>query len=117
MKQYVRGETPVEEAISLIVQSLPYPKGTETVSLLQGLGRVLAVPVKARIPQPPFTRSPLDGYALRASGKASREPVPAGGKRPGAAPASRYGRPDHDRRPGAGRSGLCRPPGGYGPGR
>lgn len=67
MKQYVRGETPVEEAISLIVQSLPYPKGTETVSLLQGLGRVLAVPVKARIPQPPFTRSPLDGYALRAS--------------------------------------------------
>ena len=35
MKQYVRGETPVEEAISLIVQSLPYPKGTETVSLLR----------------------------------------------------------------------------------
>ena len=85
MKQYVRGETPVEEAISLIVQSLPYPKGTETVSLLQGLGRVLAVPVKARIPQPPFTRSPLDGYALRASDIRG-----ASGERPVKLPVSQY---------------------------
>ena len=51
MKQYVRGETPVEEAISLIVQSLPYPKGTETVSLLQGLGTCSGSPGES--PDPP----------------------------------------------------------------
>lgn len=67
MKQYNRGQTPVEEAILRIVQSLPGPDGRKSVPLLEGLGRVLAQPVMARVPQPPFTRSPLDGYALRAA--------------------------------------------------
>lgn len=67
MKQYTRGETPVEEAIASIIQSLPGPAGTITVPLLEGLNRVLASPALAQVPQPPFTRSPLDGYALRAA--------------------------------------------------
>lgn len=67
MTQKINGKVPVEEAISRILQSLPSPRETETVPVLQGLGRVLAVPVRARVAQPPFTRSPLDGYALRAS--------------------------------------------------
>lgn len=67
MKEYKRGLTPVEKAVLCITDSLPMPDATENVSLLDGLKRVLAKPVRARVSQPPFTRSPLDGYALRAS--------------------------------------------------
>lgn len=37
----------------------------EKVTLLNALGRVLAVDVVAKHNQPPFDRSPLDGYAIR----------------------------------------------------
>lgn len=39
----------------------------EQVPLPQALGRTLRRPVFAPFPQPPFDRSPLDGYALRAA--------------------------------------------------
>lgn len=39
----------------------------EQVSLSAAPGRVLAEPVIARLDTPPFPRSPLDGYALRAA--------------------------------------------------
>lgn len=39
----------------------------EQVLLPQALGRTLRRPVFAPFPQPPFDRSPLDGYALRAA--------------------------------------------------
>lgn len=39
----------------------------EQVPLPQALGRTLRRPVFAPSPQPPFDRSPLDGYALRAA--------------------------------------------------
>ena len=64
----------VERAIELIasrVQPLP----VERVSACAAHGRVLAQDVLAPIDQPPWPRSPLDGYAFRAedSAGASRE--------------------------------------------
>jgi len=41
------------------------PAGTETVSLWDSLGRVLAGDILAGLAVPPFDRSPFDGYALR----------------------------------------------------
>jgi molybdopterin molybdotransferase len=43
------------------------PGGTETVTLLQAAGRVLAEPITADRDIPPFPRSTRDGYAVRAA--------------------------------------------------
>ncbi|HID04280.1 MAG TPA: molybdopterin biosynthesis protein, partial [Aigarchaeota archaeon] len=43
------------------------PLGEEEVGLLDALGRVAAEDMKARISSPPFDRSTVDGYAVRAS--------------------------------------------------
>lgn len=43
------------------------PRGTETVSLADALGRVLAGDVAAPIDVPPFDRSGVDGFAVRAA--------------------------------------------------
>ncbi len=59
----------LEEAVSLITGSVR-PLGTETCSLTAALGRTLARPVAAPLDNPPFCRSPLDGYALRAADSA-----------------------------------------------
>src|SRR3990170_3309884 len=42
--------------------------GCEEVTLLKGFNRVLAVDVNASLDIPPFDRSTVDGYAVRASG-------------------------------------------------
>ncbi len=55
----------VEEARARILAGLR-PVGTEIVALAQAHGRVLAVPVLARVSQPPADVSAMDGYALRA---------------------------------------------------
>jgi molybdopterin molybdotransferase len=55
----------VTEARTKILAALK-PTGPETVSLAQGLGRVLAAPVTARLTQPPADVSAMDGFALRA---------------------------------------------------
>ncbi len=47
------------------------PLGAETVSLVEGLGRVLAADVTARRDQPPQAVSAMDGYAVRAADLAS----------------------------------------------
>lgn len=64
----------LERAIELMTASVS-PLGTETLPTRQALGRVLAEDILSPIDQPPFPRSPLDGYALRAedSSGASRE--------------------------------------------
>ncbi|MCC8123248.1 MAG: molybdopterin molybdotransferase MoeA [Oscillospiraceae bacterium] len=64
----------LEDAIALMAQHVT-PLGTEKVNLFQSLGRTLSYDITAPMPQPPFDRSPLDGYALRASDTAgaSRE--------------------------------------------
>ncbi len=64
----------LEQAVSMIQQRV-FSWGTESIPLLEALGHTLAKPVYARLDQPPFDRSPLDGYALRAEDTvgASRE--------------------------------------------
>ncbi len=42
------------------------PVGSETVKVSESSGRILASDVEARRPSPPFTRSAMDGYAVRA---------------------------------------------------
>ena len=65
------------EATALVTQNL-VPLGAETLPLQQGLGRPLAQDITAPQDQPPFDRSPLDGYALRAAdsaGASAEHPV------------------------------------------
>ncbi|MGB0921551.1 MAG: gephyrin-like molybdotransferase Glp [Alphaproteobacteria bacterium] len=57
---------PYEEALARIVAAAPAPQ-TETVEIEHAAGRVLADTVKAKLTQPPFAASAMDGYALRAS--------------------------------------------------
>ena len=54
----------VTEARSRILAKISV-MGSETVSLSQALGRVLAKPVIARLTQPPIAVSAMDGYAVR----------------------------------------------------
>jgi molybdopterin molybdotransferase len=56
---------PVDEAIDRILAKVP-DLGTETVSLAEAHGRVLAEPILATHNQPPFDSSAMDGYAVRA---------------------------------------------------
>ena len=85
MPQKRRGQTPVEEAVARILNALDVPEKTEEIPLLQALGRVAAGDVCARVAQPPFDRSALDGYALRAADIAA-----AGPETPVTLPVSRY---------------------------
>ncbi|OYX44310.1 MAG: molybdopterin molybdenumtransferase MoeA [Rhodobacterales bacterium 32-67-9] len=54
----------VDEALGRLF-ALCRPVGTETVPLRRAAGRVLAEPVVARLTQPPFAASAMDGYAIR----------------------------------------------------
>jgi molybdopterin molybdotransferase len=56
----------VEEAIQRIERTFS-PLGAEMVALDQGLGRVLAEALEARLTQPPADVSAMDGYAVRAA--------------------------------------------------
>lgn len=56
----------LEEAVSLMTAPLS-PLRTEALPLERALGRTLAGDVTAPLDQPPFDRSPLDGYALRSA--------------------------------------------------
>lgn len=61
----IRKPIPVAEAVAQVmghVQRL----GTESISLEQSMGRILAEPIVARHNVPPFDRSPYDGFAIRA---------------------------------------------------
>jgi molybdopterin molybdotransferase len=56
---------PVDNAIARIIADIR-PLGTEWVPLRDANRRVLAEPLAARITQPPFPASAMDGYAVRA---------------------------------------------------
>jgi molybdopterin biosynthesis enzyme len=59
---------PREEAVRHFEAALsPAPLGAERVSLENSLGRVLAEDVAALIDVPPFDRSAVDGFAVRAA--------------------------------------------------
>ncbi len=55
----------VDEALARVVAGLE-PTPAETISLENGFGRILAADVAARMTQPPFDASAMDGYAVRA---------------------------------------------------
>jgi molybdopterin molybdotransferase len=57
---------PVAEALARILDGVT-PLEAESVDLLQARGRVLAEDVVARLTQPPFDASAMDGYAVRAA--------------------------------------------------
>ena len=56
----------LEEAVKRLIGLSEPIEETQLLALEKGMGRVLAREYKAALPQPPFNRSPLDGYALRA---------------------------------------------------
>lgn len=55
-----------EEAVRLLFQRVKPPVDRETAALPDTSGRVLAEDLYAALDQPPFDRSPLDGYAVQA---------------------------------------------------
>lgn len=57
---------PVEEALRRILAGVPGPLEAELLALAKCHGRTLANHVKARMTQPPFAASAMDGYAVRA---------------------------------------------------
>ncbi len=61
----------LEDAVTRLLAAAPCPLQAETVPLEDALGRILAKDVYASFDQPPFDRSPLDGYAVRAEDTAS----------------------------------------------
>ncbi|MGB0671530.1 MAG: molybdopterin molybdenumtransferase MoeA, partial [Rhodospirillales bacterium] len=56
----------VAEALATVIAGFE-ALGGETVSLADGLGRVLAEPVTARLTHPPTDVSSMDGYAVRSA--------------------------------------------------
>jgi molybdopterin molybdotransferase len=56
----------VEEARARILAAFA-PLAAEQVALPEGLGRVLAEDIVARVTQPPAAVSAMDGYAVRAA--------------------------------------------------
>ena len=58
------GMVSVDEALDLIANTVRVT-GSETVALADAAGRTLAEDVLARMAQPPFAASAMDGYAVR----------------------------------------------------
>lgn len=68
----------VDEALRISLAKAEPVKRTEMLDITSALGRVSAGPIVSRVSVPPFSRSAMDGYALRAADtfSASRsEPV------------------------------------------
>ena len=57
----------LEKAVEVILAHAPAVTETEDLPLLDALGRVLAEDVTAAFDNPPFDRSPLDGYTFAAA--------------------------------------------------
>ncbi|MGV8955704.1 MAG: gephyrin-like molybdotransferase Glp [Cypionkella sp.] len=60
---------PVAEALARCL-ALTSPLSTETIPLRQANGRSMATPATAKLTQPPFAASAMDGYALGAEAEA-----------------------------------------------
>ena len=64
---------PVAEAQAAIVRGVE-PLDAETVSIFEAAGRILAEDLSAKLTQPPFAASAMDGYAVRRADIASLPP-------------------------------------------
>ncbi len=58
--------TSIEEALELVLHGLA-PRDAERVGIGGALGRVAAEPARSAVDLPPFDRSAMDGYAVRAA--------------------------------------------------
>ena len=68
MPEFLRLQTPAV-ALTRLLDALPEDAalGAETIPTQQALGRILAVDLRAPHALPPFSRSSVDGYAVRAA--------------------------------------------------
>ena len=65
----------LSEAVDAALLSIQPIRGTETVSLLDAYGRVLAADLMARLDVPPHDNSAMDGYALHRADLRSDQPT------------------------------------------
>lgn len=68
----------LEYALQVIEDSVDEINKTDIIKIEESMGRIIGEDVYAPINQPPFNRSPLDGYALRAEdtkGASDRSPI------------------------------------------
>ena len=94
----MRTNISADEACSMLYE-LPVTTKSETATLGEALGRVLSNDVRARIPYPPFDRSPYDGYAFRGlDTKMATKDNPVVLKITEEIPAGTY--PEHEIKPG-----------------
>lgn len=68
----------LSEALQLVLAEIA-PLESERVSLVDAAGRVAAEPARAAVDLPPFDRSAMDGYALRAADAAPGVALPLAG--------------------------------------
>ena len=64
----------IDEALVLVLDGLA-PLGPERVPLAEAAGRVAAEPARSVVDLPPFDRSAMDGYAVRAADTAPGVPL------------------------------------------
>lgn len=63
-------EITLEESVRMLFKAWEFSgrkMGREVLPLFDGIGRILAEDLTAPMDQPPFSRSPIDGYAVRAA--------------------------------------------------
>ena len=77
----------VDEAIAIILDGAR-PHGEEMVPLVSVAGRIAAQDIKARMTQPPFSASAMDGYAVRFSDMSVGATLRVIGESPAGAPFS-----------------------------
>ncbi|MDR2343043.1 MAG: molybdopterin molybdotransferase MoeA [Spirochaetaceae bacterium] len=63
-----------EDALSLVLDKVRPKEASQNITINEALGRVCACTVYAPIDNPPFDRSPFDGYALRSTDSAGASP-------------------------------------------
>ena len=59
--------TPVQQALQVLISKLQVKVVSERVATIDALGRVTAESIYTPLPLPPFPRSTVDGYAVRAT--------------------------------------------------
>ncbi|MET3290530.1 UNVERIFIED_CONTAM: molybdopterin molybdotransferase [Brevibacillus sp. OAP136] len=64
--RFTRETISVEKAVQMLLAATAHPLPEEEISLYEAHGRVMARSLQADSDMPPFDRSPLDGYAVRA---------------------------------------------------
>ena len=69
-----RESLPLEDALELLLQHTPTVTESEEVPLFDADGRICFAHVRASLPQPPYDRVQVDGYALRSADIASASP-------------------------------------------